>query len=83
MVSETPNPQYRVREVPFDDWADIDALVHRTSLTNGDFDYLLQPLCSDCGQRLDFEYETVRDAEQLAALVCRACLIEWRLAPGT
>ncbi len=84
MVSEPPRVAYRVREMPFDEWADVDTLVHRTAVTSGDFDYVLRPLCSDCGSLLALEYEELAEevgASQLAALVCDECQIEWQLAP--
>ncbi|HJN92058.1 MAG TPA: hypothetical protein QGF05_04940 [Dehalococcoidia bacterium] len=82
MTSEPPRVNYQVREMPFDEWADVDTLVHRTSATSGDFDYVLRPLCADCGSLLALEYADLEEAEgvsQLAALVCDDCRIEWQL----
>ena len=47
------NNDYTVREVRFDEWADVDTLVHRAAISSGDFDYMLRPLCSDCGADLE------------------------------
>ena len=81
MTSDLPVRDYRRRPVPFDEWGDVDTLVHRTSATSGDFDYALRPLCADCGSDLALEYEEFDDgATQLAALVCDECQIEWHLA---
>ena len=79
MTSEPPRVNYQVREMPFEEWTDIDTLVHRTSATSGDFDYMLRPLCPDCGSLLALEYaEEEGGAGQLAALVCDECQIEWQ-----
>ena len=73
---------FAVRAVPFDEWVDIDTLVHRSSVTSGDFDYVLRPLCPDCGAEADIEYETLElggdgAREVIAALVCTTCRILW------
>ncbi len=73
---------FTVRSVPFDEWVDIDTLVHRSSVTSGDFDYVLRPLCSDCGSEVEIEYETLDlDAdggrEVISALVCATCRVLW------
>ena len=73
---------FAVRSVPFDEWVDIDTLVHRSSVTSGDFDYVLRPLCPDCGVEADIEYETLdlgRDGgrEVISAIVCGSCQILW------
>lgn len=73
---------FAVRSVPFDEWVDIDTLVHRSSVTSGDFDYVLRPLCPDCGAEADIEYETLDldgdgGREVISALVCGACQILW------
>ena len=84
MTSDLPTrDEYRSRPVPLDEWSDVDTLIHRTSATSGDFDYLLRPFCPDCGSSLEIEYEEFEDgASQLLALVCDECKIEWRLAEG-
>ena len=73
---------FAVRAVPFDEWVDIDTLVHRSSVTSGDFDYVLRPLCPDCGAEAEIEYETLDldsdgGREVISALVCTACQILW------
>ena len=73
---------FAVRAVPFDEWVDIDTLVHRSSLTSGDFDYVLRPLCPDCGAEAEIEYEMVDPhsdggREVISALVCVSCQILW------
>ncbi len=73
---------FAVREVPFDEWVDVDTLLHRSSLTSGDFDYVLRPLCPECGAELETEYEMMeldRDGsrEVISALVCGVCRILW------
>ncbi len=73
---------FAVRAVPFDEWVDIDTLVHRSSVTSGDFDYVLRPLCPDCGAEAEIEYETLElegdgAREVIAALVCTTCRILW------
>ncbi len=73
---------FAVRSVPFDEWVDIDTLVHRSSVTSGDFDYVLRPLCPDCGAEADIEYETIDlegdgGREVISALVCTTCQILW------
>jgi hypothetical protein len=74
---------FSAREVPFDEWADVDTLVHRAAVTSGDFDYTLRPLCSDCGGDLEMEYEDLAEGGAvLAALVCDACRVIWRMAPS-
>jgi hypothetical protein len=79
MTVEPPRVDYQVREMPFEEWTDIDTLVHRTSATSGDFDYMLRPLCADCGSLLELEYAAAEgEAGQLAALVCDECQIEWQ-----
>lgn len=72
---------YAVRIVPFDEWADIDTLLHRAAVSSGDFDYLLRPLCPDCGSDLQLGYEEIEGAgSALAVLVCDACRVTWQLA---
>ena len=71
-----------VRQVPFDEWVDVDTLLHRSSLTSGDFDYALRPLCPECGVELELEYETLDlhehgGQEVISALVCGACRLLW------
>ena len=73
---------FAVRSVPFDEWVDIDTLVHRSSVTSGDFDYVLRPLCPDCGVEADIEYETLDldgdgGREVISAIVCGRCQILW------
>ncbi len=73
---------FAVRPVPFDEWVDIDTLVHRSSVTSGDFDYVLRPLCPDCGVDVEIEYETLDleadgAREVIAALVCAQCQVLW------
>ena len=73
---------FAVRAVPFDEWVDIDTLVHRSSVTSGDFDYVLRPLCPDCGVELETEYETLNpdgdgNHEVISALVCGPCRVLW------
>lgn len=73
---------FAVRAVPFDEWVDIDTLVHRSSVTSGDFDYVLRPLCPDCGAEAEIEYETLEldgdgGREVIAALVCATCRVLW------
>ena len=72
---------FGVRDVPFDEWADIDTLVHRAALSSGDFDYLLRPVCPDCGSDLQLAYEDAEgEGASLAALICDACRLTWQLA---
>ncbi|MCY3558768.1 MAG: hypothetical protein OXH13_09005 [Chloroflexi bacterium] len=73
---------FAVRSVAFDEWVDIDTLVHRSSVTSGDFDYVLRPLCTDCGAEVEIEYETLEleadgGREVISALVCTACQVLW------
>jgi len=73
---------FAVRTVPFDEWVDIDTLVHRSSVTSGDFDYVLRPLCPDCGAEADIEYETLDleadgGREVISALTCGICHVLW------
>ena len=73
---------FAVRAVPFDEWVDIDTLIHRSSVTSGDFDYVLRPLCPDCGAEAEIEYETLDlgadgGREVISALVCGSCQIIW------
>ncbi len=73
---------FAVRAVPFDEWVDIDTLVHRSSVTSGDFDYVLRPLCPDCGVEAEIEYETLDleadgGREVISALVCGPCQVLW------
>ena len=77
---------FAVHTVPFDEWVDIDTLLHRSSVTSGDFDYILRPLCPECGQELDFEYDTVDPdldgggREVISALLCQQCRQLWEPA---
>ena len=57
MTDETPPPDSEERPVPFDEWTDLDTLVHRTTITSGDFDYMLNPLCPECGGPLELIYD--------------------------
>ena len=73
---------FAVRALPFDEWVDIDTLVHRSSVTSGDFDYVLRPLCPDCGIEAEIEYETLDlgsdgGREVISALVCAPCKLLW------
>lgn len=73
---------YQVHAVPFDEWVDIDTLIHRTALTSGDFDYTLAPSCPECSAALETEYDIVDDPraggqEVLSALVCHQCRHMW------
>ena len=75
---------FAVRAVAFDEWVDIDTLVHRSSVTSGDFDYVLRPLCPDCGAEADIEYETLDleadgGREVISALVCGSCQVLWEV----
>ena len=80
---ESPD-RYTVHPVPFDEWADTDTLLHRASVTSGEFDYVLRPLCPDCGAELGMEYEEVADgASILTTLVCEPCLALWSLDPAS
>ena len=73
---------FATRLVPFDEWADIDTLLHRAAVSSGDFDYLLRPLCPDCGNDLQLGYEEVEGVgSALAILVCEACRVTWQVAP--
>ena len=73
---------YEVRLVPFDEWADIDTLLHRAAMSSGDFDYLLRPACPDCGNDLQLSYEEIEDGgSALALLVCDSCRVTWQLQP--
>lgn len=75
------NNDYTVREVRFDEWADVDTLVHRASISSGDFDYMFRPLCSDCGADLEIEYSNLDEGGAvLSFLVCEACGVMWRMA---
>jgi hypothetical protein len=84
MTSDLPtHDDYRRRPVPLDEWGDVDTLINRTSATSGDFDYILRPLCPDCGSLLEIEYEEFEDGtSQLLAIVCDECKVEWQLAEG-
>jgi len=73
---------YEVHSVGFDEWVDIDTLIHRTALTSGDFDYTLQPTCPECNGGLEAEYDIVEDEaaggqEVISALVCHQCRRMW------
>jgi hypothetical protein len=83
MADAPARDDFRHREVPFDEWADLDTLVHRAGVASGDFDYVLRPLCPDCGGLLDMAYDEPDDdgAQQLVALVCEDCRVDWQLAP--
>ncbi len=73
---------FGVRHVPFDEWADVDTLVHRAALSSGDFDYLLRPVCPDCGADFQLDYEDVAgEGSALAAMICDPCQLTWQLAP--
>ena len=78
---------YEIRAVPFDEWTDFDTLVHRTAITSGDFDYVLSPLCPDCGTLLMLSYADTETGESvLEALTCDDCALIWRTAaesPGS
>ncbi len=81
-VTTPPNDHetYEERPLPLEDWADINTLLHRTSLTSGDFDYVLVPACPDCGRPLDTDYdEEAEDEPVLVALSCDECGIVWVL----
>jgi threonine synthase len=57
----------------------VDTLVHRTGVTSGDFDYVLRPLCPDCGGTLALQYDETDDGESfLAELTCDACQVAWQ-----
>ena len=72
---------YEIREMPFEEWADVDTLVHRAAVSSGDFDYMVRPLCPECGTVLALEYDEVEEgASILAELVCDACRVIWQLA---
>lgn len=76
---------YQVHVVPFDEWVDVDTLIHRTALTSGDFDYTLNPTCPECSLPLEAEYDIVEDAqaggqEVISSLVCHACRHIWEPA---
>jgi len=74
---------YAVRTVPFDEWTDIDTLVHRTAITSGDFDYVLSTLCPDCGVPQGLSYDDTGNGESvLARLICDACSVVWQPASG-
>ena len=73
---------YAQRQVPFDECADVDTLVHRTAVSSGDFDYMLRPRCPDCDIDLALEYEDLPEGgAMLAALACDTCKVMWRMAP--
>jgi hypothetical protein len=79
-VSATPGDlaSYKVHTLPFEEWVDIDTLLHRSSLTSGEFDYALRPLCPECGQECELEYEMVEEGtEVISALVCHVCQELW------
>lgn len=81
MNADAGSSDYTLRELPFDEWADLDTLLHRAALSCGDFDYALRPLCPDCGDDLAMEYEEIEgDGSLLAALLCESCHLTWRLA---
>ena len=74
---------YALRQVPFDEWADMDTLIHRTSASSGDFDYMLRPRCPECDIDLALEYEDLPEGvEALAAVTCDDCKVMWRMAPA-
>ena len=79
MTDATPPNDYEERPVPFDEWTDIDTLVHRTTITSGDFDYMLNPLCPECGAPLELIYdESDQEASVLGGLTCEDCAIAYR-----
>ena len=89
MTTGPSREHYDNREVPFDEWVDIDTLVNRASVSSGDFDYILRPICSECGEFLSVEYDEGEAANgdegaegpvALARLVCDDCRILWRVA---
>lgn len=74
---------FAVRLVPFDEWVDLDTLLHRSSVTSGDFDYVLRPLCPECGAELELDYQTFEVAdggsqEVIDALACADCKVIWK-----
>ena len=82
MVNGPSTDGYTPRHVAFDDWADVDTLIHRTALTSGDFDYALRPLCPDCGNFLEPTYDELEGgATVLRELVCDDCRVVWRMNP--
>ncbi len=71
---------YKVHTLPFEEWLDVDTLLHRSSVTSGEFDYVLRPLCPECGEECELEYDIVAEAdgsEVISALVCHACQELW------
>ena len=69
---------YKVHSLPFEEWLDVDTLLHRSSVTSGEFDYVLRPLCPECGQGCELEYDlTEEGAEVISAVVCHACHELW------
>lgn len=87
MVEAPPRDDYEERPIAFDEWSDLDALVHRVALTSGDFDYLLHPLCPDCGAPLALEYGAAEGSEEetetpLDAVACDECALIWQPAPA-
>jgi len=69
---------YKVRTLPFEEWLDVDTLLHRSSVTSGEFDYVLRPLCPECGKECELEYDVTEEgAEVISALVCHACSELW------
>lgn len=79
MTEQPPPNGSEERAVPFDEWTDLDTLVHRTTITSGDFDYMLNPLCPECGSPLELIYdEPDGEAAVLGALVCDECAITYR-----
>ncbi|PZC42113.1 MAG: hypothetical protein DK306_002397 [Chloroflexi bacterium] len=82
VTSDWEQQGFAVRHVPFDEWADIDTLLHRAAVSSGDFDYLLRPVCPDCGNDLQLGYEEVAgEGSALAVLICDACRVTWQLTP--
>ena len=72
---------YKVHTVPFEEWLDVDTLLHRSSVTSGEFDYVLRPLCPECGQECELEYDVIAEgSEVIAALMCHACQELWEAA---
>ena len=79
MSEESARSDYEVRHLPFEEWTDLDTLMHRTAVTSGDFDYVLSPLCPECGMTLESSYSDTDAGESiLEALICETCAVTWR-----